>query len=51
MKTSGFLVTMFAVALSFAPQLVNNSSAAGTSLPSSYRLWQTGPPPRAENQG
>ena len=30
MKTSGFLVTMFAVALSFAPQFVNNSSAAGT---------------------
>ena len=30
MKTRGLLVTMFAVALSFAPQLVNNSSAAGT---------------------
>ena len=30
MKTRGFLVTMFAVALSFAPQLVSNSSAAGT---------------------
>ena len=30
MKTSGFLVTMFAVALSFAPQFANNSSAAGT---------------------
>lgn len=29
MKTRGFLVTMFAVALSFAPQLVSNSSAAG----------------------
>jgi hypothetical protein len=30
MKTRGFLVTMFAVSLSFAPQFVSNSSAAGT---------------------
>ena len=30
MKISGFLVTMFAVALSFTAQFVNNSSAAGT---------------------
>jgi hypothetical protein len=30
MKTRGFLMTMFAVALSFAPQVVSNSSAAGT---------------------
>jgi len=28
MKTRGFIVTMFAVALSFAPQFVNTSSAA-----------------------
>ena len=30
MKIRGFLVTTFAVALSFAPQFVNNASAAGT---------------------
>jgi hypothetical protein len=30
MKIRGFVVTMFAVALSFAPQFVNNSSAGGT---------------------
>jgi len=29
MKTRGFVVTMLAVALSFAPQFVNTSSAAG----------------------
>ena len=29
MNTRGLLVTIFAVALSFAPQLVSNSSAAG----------------------
>ena len=30
MKTRGFLLIMFAMAFSFAPQFVNNSSAAGT---------------------
>ncbi|MGC1323253.1 MAG: hypothetical protein WA849_13800 [Candidatus Udaeobacter sp.] len=30
MKIRGFLVTMFAVAFSFVPQFVNNSSAGGT---------------------
>ena len=52
MKTRGFLVTMFAVALSFAPQLVSNSSAAGTySAHADFADGRTSPLPWAENQG